>query len=122
MQAISTPRTRWIGRWVMAVAALHTVVGLFMLQTPLSAMASAGWFDSVGLDPMRGVAAWFMLFGGPLLGLGLAIDTLEQRPATRVMPILGWLLLLLCATGALWMPVSGFWLCIPPGLALLRLR
>jgi hypothetical protein len=36
------------------------------------------------------------------------------------MPTLGWLMLLLCAMGALWMPVSGFWLCLPPGIALLR--
>ncbi|TXT37549.1 MAG: hypothetical protein FD135_3542 [Comamonadaceae bacterium] len=120
MQTLDTPPTRWIGRWIMAVAALHTLVGLVMFQTPLTAMASGGWWDSVGHDPTRGVAAWFMLFGGPLLALGLAIDALEQHPSTRAMPTLGWLMLLLCAMGALWMPVSGFWLCLPPGIALLR--
>ena len=120
MQTPHTSHRRWIGRWIMVVAALHTLVGLVMLQTPLMAMASAGWFDSVGHDPMRGVAAWFMLFGGPLLALGLAIDALEKHQATAALPSLGWLMLLLCATGALWMPVSGFWLGIPPGIALLR--
>jgi hypothetical protein len=120
MQPIATHHTIWIGRWVMAVAGLHTVVGLLIFLTPLTEMAKAGWFDSIGNDPMRGVAAWFMLFGGPLLGLGLAIDALEKLQARHAMHALGWLLLLLCAVGALWMPVSGFWLCIPPGIALAR--
>jgi hypothetical protein len=31
MQTIATPRTRWIGRWVMTVAALHAVVGVCLL-------------------------------------------------------------------------------------------
>ncbi|HEY8905631.1 MAG TPA: DUF6463 family protein [Rhodoferax sp.] len=120
MQPVTTHRTIWMGRWVMTVAALHMVVGLVMLRTPLTAMASAGWFDSVGQDPTRGFAAWFMLFGGPLLTLGLAINALEKHQATAALPTLGWMILLLCAIGALLMPVSGFWLCIPPGVALLR--
>lgn len=122
MQHIATHRTIWIGRWVMAVAVVHLVVGLVMFWPTLTTMASSGWFDSVGHDPTRGVAAWFMLFGGPLLGLGLAIDALEKLQTSHAMPTLGWLMLLLCAIGALWMPISGFWLCIPPGVALLRRR
>lgn len=122
MRTLATPHTNWIGRWVMLVAALHMVVGLVMLWNPLKGMVAAGLLNSVGEDPMRGVAAWFMLFGGPLLALGLAIDSLEKHQVIGAMQTLGWMMLLLCATGALLMPVSGFWLCLPPGMALLRRR
>ena len=51
-------RNRWIGRWIVAVSVLHTLFGLFAFKPVLRSMTSAGLWDSVGSDAMRGAVAW----------------------------------------------------------------
>lgn len=109
---------RWKGRWVMAVALIHTAFAVVMFGDEYAALLRAGLIDTVGTDARRGVVVWFLLFGPALWLAGQGIDALEarQQPLPRAMGIT---LLLLAALGAALMPASGFWLALPPALALL---
>lgn len=110
---------RWQGRWLLAVAALHTLVGVIEFSSVLTDLAHAGVINSIGTDPLRGAVVWFLLFGWVLALVGIGLDRLERdgRSGGRA---LGAGLLGLALVGGLLMPVSGFWLALPPALALLR--
>jgi len=71
-------RKIWMGRWLIAVALLHTVVGLVLGAPVLRDIVERGLFNTVTDDrPLTGMVAWFMLFGVVLALLGMAIDALE---------------------------------------------
>lgn len=109
---------RWKGRWVMAVALVHTAFALVMFGSDLAALVREGLIDTVGNGARRGAVVWFLLFGPALWLAGQGIDALEarQQPLPRAM---GVTLLFLVALGAALMPASGFWLALPPALAML---
>ena len=126
MPSITTPvparRARWQaweGPWLLAVAAIHSAFGLLVFAPVLRSMLAQGWFGTVGADPLRGAVSWFLLFGLPLALLALCIRPLRQAGETRRLRQLGWGLLGLALLGASLMPVSGFWLALPPALSLL---
>lgn len=112
----------WMGRWLLAVAALHTLFGLLVFVGPLQKMLSRGLFNAVGADPLLAAATWFLLFGAPLALLGQALTLLEHQSHLDPAALrpLGWGLLALGALGVLLMPASGFWLVLPVIWALLR--
>lgn len=116
----SAPTSRpWKGPWLLAVAALHTAYAAAAFPEPLAALWRDGLVDSVGSDPLRGAVTWFVLFGAVLALLGLGVLQLE-RTRTTVPRTLGVGLLALALLGIALMPASGFWLALPPALALLR--
>jgi hypothetical protein len=117
--SILTPR-HWIGHWLMLVAAIHTVFGLVVFRADLSAMASLGFFNTVGEDPRRAAVAFFMLFGFLLAALAQATTALEHNGQQALLRPVGWSLLLMCAVAVVLMPASGFWLAVPALWALLR--
>lgn len=116
----SAPTSRpWKGPWLLAVAAMHTAYAAAAFPTTLTALWRDGLIDSVGRDPLRGAVAWFVLFGAVLALLGLGVLQLERTRAP-VPRALGAGLLALALLGIALMPASGFWLALPPALALLR--
>lgn len=110
----------WIGRWLIGVSVLHTGFALVVYQPVLTRITRHGVFNSVGQDPTIGAVAWFVLFGLALFIAGLALSALERHGPGAVPRSLGWSLLALVLLGLLLMPASGFWLALPPALALLR--
>ena len=114
-----TSKKIWIGRWVVAVAVLHTAVGLLLGARALTALVERGIVNSVGADPMSGMVVWFLLFGIVLMMVGLAVTELERSACFRSARALGISLFLLCLTGVVLMPASGFWLAFPPAIALI---
>lgn len=108
----------WIGRWLMAMAALHLIYGAVKYSGALRDMMERGVVNSVAGDPLRAAATWFMLFGPGLLLLGLAVTALEKAGVVGTLRALGWGLLAIAVLGVLLMPASGFWLAFPPALAL----
>lgn len=112
----------WKGPWLVAVAAVHTVFAAIVFLPQWQDIVRRGVFDSVGSDPMRGAVAWFGLFGAALALLGWAIVLLERSPAPvpAALRPLGMGVLALTLLGIVLMPASGFWLALPPALALCR--
>ncbi len=111
---------RWIGPYLLAVAALHTAVGLLLFTPVLAELLRLGWWNSVGDHALRGAVVWFLLFGAPLALLAWLVRPLQRAAQWPALRHLGWGLIALAALGASLMPVSGFWLVLPPALALLR--
>ncbi|MEQ1511022.1 MAG: DUF6463 family protein [Sphingopyxis sp.] len=110
---------RWIGRWIIAVSALHTLFGVLAFAPVLRAMLNAGLWNSVGADPVRGAVAWFLLAGGFMLVGGLAVDACERSNEDCPFAGIGWGLLIVTAIAILLMPISGAWLLLPPALAMI---
>lgn len=113
-------RHRWKGPWLIAVAALHTVYAAIVFAEPLREILRRGVYNSVRHDPMLGAVVWFVLFGVLFAVLGWAVLQLERQgpdDAASLRP-LGIGLLLLALLGIALMPTSGFWLALPPALAL----
>lgn len=105
-------KRRWVGRWLMAVATLHSVYAGFAYSGPLATIFGRGIVNAV--DPATAEAAWFILCGLVFFLLGLGVDHIEKSEAVPV--LLGWGLLVLGGIGAILMPSGGFWLFFPPGL------
>jgi hypothetical protein len=112
-----SPR-RFAGRWLLGVAAIHTIFALVVFWGELVGMVRDGFLNVIGEDPMRGAVAWFVLFGGALAFAAVAVDELEARGAPLRRS--GWALLAFVALGIGWMPVSGFWLALPAIVTMLR--
>lgn len=113
---------RWIGRWLIGVGVVHNVVGVYSFLPVLREMASAGLWNSTGMDPMRNLVFWFLSFGFVLMILGSVTDWIERQLPGALPSALGWSLLLLMVIGIIVMPASGFWLLIPALYGCLRTR
>lgn len=121
----ATPlRSPWKGPWMLAVAALHTLYAAVMFPDQLQEIARRGVFNSVQKDPAVGAVVWFVLFGVLFALLGWAILLIERHAAVAPAPLrtLGIGLLALTVLGIVLMPASGFWLALPPALALCTTR
>lgn len=112
----------WIGRWLIGVSIIHTAFAFVAFGNVLLSIVQRGVFSTVGNDPMTGAVVWFVLFGVVLFICGLAVLALEQSSSNPLPRSLGWSLLALGALGVVLMPASGFWLAIPPALAILLRR
>jgi len=115
----TSPRV-WIGHWLLAVAALHTLFALLVLNKPLLGIVQRGVFNTVGQDLLTAAAVWFLLFAVPLALQALAITSLERIGHYTALRRQGWGLLAMSFLGVILMPDSGFWLVIPAAIALLR--
>lgn len=113
-------RRVWIGHWLMAVAALHTLFALLVFKQPLLGLVQRGVFNTVGQDAMTAASVWFLLFGAALALLALAVTPLERSGDAQTLRRLGFGVLAMSALGIVLMPSSGFWLALPAGLALLH--
>jgi hypothetical protein len=122
MSAQTKTRKIWIGRYLIAVAALHTIAAFLLFGPVFVGMLERGVFNTVNRDPLRSAATWFLLFGGPLLLLGMCIDRLERKPNFSEAGMMGLGMLLCCICGVVLMPLSGFWLAMPAAIALMNLR
>jgi hypothetical protein len=103
----------------MGTALIHNAIGVAIFARPLADIVRAGGFNAVEPHWDRATAFWFLVSGGLIFTLGQFTDWTEQRD-TALPPSLGWSLLAIGAGGGFLMPVSGFWLVIPQGLAALR--
>lgn len=109
----------WKGRWLLAVALLHTVVGAILFAPQWQALWQRGVFNAVAGDVHLGNAIWFLLFGAVLALLAWEVTALERSQPPAALRPMGWCLLALVLAGVVLMPVSGFWLVLPAALALL---
>ncbi len=110
----------WIGRWLVVVAMGHTLFGIAMFGKVFARMLERGFVSSVGADPGANIALWFLMFGAMLALLGIAITALERSADFGAARSLGIGTLMLTVVGVVLVPMSGFWLCFPPAIGLLR--
>lgn len=110
---------RWIGRWLIAVSAIHTVFAIIVFRDGLTSIIKRGVFNTADSDAMTAAVVWFVLFGAMLFVCGLAIAALEKSPSGYIPKSIGWSLLALGILGVTLMPASGFWLVFPPAIAVL---
>jgi hypothetical protein len=107
------------GSLLIAVAVLHAGFGAWFGRLSLRGMLSDGVLNSVDAHGERGLVFWFLLMSPLLLMLGQLCLFLAER---GIAPPrwLGLEVLALTVCCALLMPVSGFWLLLPPAALLLR--
>jgi hypothetical protein len=106
------------GSVVSSIALLHCAVGVALAWQPLRAILADGAIGAVDPHLDRMAAFWFMFFGFLLLLLGEALRLWEG--SAKLPARVGYGLLALCGTGALIMPISGFWLGVVPAALILR--
>ena len=104
----------WVGRWIIAVGVIHTVIGFILFGAPLREIAAAGFWNTLSPGtPTRYLAFWFFFGGVAAMLVGYLADWIE-RVAGRTLPRgLGWSLLGIGLAGVILTPVSGFWLIFP---------
>ena len=115
----ASTRLTLAGGLLIGVAIVHAVFGAWFGRGSLYAMFGDGVVASVGLQGERGLVFWFLLMSPLLLLIGQLCLFLAER---GIAPPrwLGFEVLLLTVACALLMPVSGFWLLLPPAALLLR--
>jgi uncharacterized membrane protein len=111
------PRRRWIGRWILVVGVLHALLGLGVYIDSVVAVVREGLWKTVdGTVQGRPLAFWFVAAGFLVALLGALTSWIEARMEPP--RFLGWTLLAFAVVGIVMMPVSGFWLLLPPAVAL----
>lgn len=109
---------RWIGRYLYAVGALHTVGCYQKYPAELTGIARDGFFDVLNGAAGRQAAFWFLMTGFSLLLIASVIDKLEvsrEHIPLRIGVGLGVITLF----GLVAMPRSPFWLLVPALIGLL---
>lgn len=111
---------RWVGRWIMGVAVLHSIIGFILFTGPLREIVAAGLWNTLNpKTPMRYLAFWFLFGGVAMMLVGYLADWIE-RVAGRPLPrALGWTLFGVALAGVIVTPVSGFWLLFPAAIGAL---
>jgi len=108
-------RTEAAGWLLLAIAAVHAAFGMWVGRRALLAIARDGFVNAVDPHVDRTLVFWFLLMS-PFLWL-LGRFALWLASETRRPPVwLGRSLLALALIGAVLMPVSGFWLILPPAV------
>ena len=112
----------WIGKWIVAVSIIHTIFAFVVFPEVILQIFLDGVFDSIGVDPLRGAVVWFLLFGFVLFALGLATNIIEEMSNGDIPVSIGFSLLFIILLGVVLMPISGFWLALPPALIIIYRR
>lgn len=108
----------WIGKWLVFVAAGHTVVGIMLFGNTYMEMISQGLVGTVTSEKTA-AAAWFLLFGFLLFITSILIAVIEKQASLEIPKLIGVLLFILTTIGVILMPASGFWLVYPAAIAIL---
>lgn len=116
-----TTRT-WTGWWVATVGMLHTLFGIVVYAPGWAGIARQRFWNSVDGDVTREHAFWFTAFGPATILLGALMVWVEKHARQSLPRFVGYSLLAAVAVWGVLMPVSGMWLLIPPGVAIVRRR
>ena len=108
----------YVGQLVMGTGAVHTLLGVLLFRKTLLAIHRARYLNTIGRDPERHAALWFLTTGALLVVLGQLARSMQEQTG-EVPRSLGWGLLAIAVPGVVLLPGSGFWLVV--GQALLML-
>jgi hypothetical protein len=105
----------WIGKSIVVIGLLHTVVGVFGFYGTLTELLDERVFDTVYGQPLRELTFWFIAFGLLTMVFGIFVDSYE-RTFPRFPRRLGWSLFLFAIAVAAAIPISGTWLFFIPAV------
>lgn len=98
---------RHSGIFLVLTGTLHTLVALLLNGETYLALLKDGIIDSVGDDPSRAFAFWFLICGVFLLFFGYTLHYYIRREQEPAPLFLGYGLLIFSLIGCLFEPVSG---------------
>lgn len=109
----------WIGKFVIGIGTLHTLVGIILL-TPLveDELLADGLFNSINGQPKREAFLWFLTSGFFMLIVGGLLNFMEKNGQT-IPSFLGWSLFFTALFVVFFSPISGAWLIFVPAIALI---
>jgi hypothetical protein len=117
-QSRTIPLLRVSGYWLIAISVIHGLVDIWYYFEPWSDIVRSGVFNAVDPHFDRGAAFWMLMLSPFFFSLG-QLCCWAQEHNVRLPMFMGWNLLITSAFGAFLMPISGFWLLIPPSLLML---
>jgi hypothetical protein len=109
---------RVAGYWWIIVSMIHGGVGAIVYLDQWQAIAQDGWFNAVVPDPFapmfeRDAAFWFMFLTPFMFLMGQLCLWGDRKQLTFPIAI-GGTLLVTVIMGLFLLPISGFWLVLPP--------
>ena len=114
---------RLAGWWWIGVSILHALGGVILYFSQWQEIAGAGWFNAIAPDIYarvypRETAFWFILLSPFIYLIGeLCLWANRQQ---LVFPLsIGIILLATMSLAVFFVPISGFWLGLPPSIMLL---
>ena len=114
---------RLAGWWWIGVSLLHTLGGIFLYYPQWQEIARAGWFNAIAPDPFLPVFSletpfWFILLSPFIYLIGELCLWTHRHQLT--LPIsMGIILLTTMLVAIFFVPISGFWLALPPSIMML---
>lgn len=111
---------RLAGWWWIGVSTLHALGGIILYYPQWQEIAQAGWFNVVAPDPFtpifsRETAFWFILLS-PFIYLVGELCLWAHRQKLTLPISVGIILLITISIALFLMPISGFWLGLPPSI------
>jgi hypothetical protein len=103
----------WIGKFIVLIGLLHTVVGVFGYYGTLAELIDERVFNTVYGHWERELTFWFIAFGLLTVVFGIFVDSYE-RTFPRFPKRLGWSLFAFTALVVAALPISGAWLFFIP--------
>ncbi|AFY52919.1 hypothetical protein Riv7116_0315 [Rivularia sp. PCC 7116] len=109
---------KFSGYWLLVTSIIHVIVGVWLYAEQLSEIINSGFFNSITPNPFapnfaREDAFWFMTLTAFLVILAqLCLWANSQK--ISLPESVGWNLLITSIIGAVAIPISGFWLLMPP--------
>lgn len=112
------PLLRVSGYWLIAIGVIHGLDDISSYFELWSDVFHDGVFNTINPHFDRGAAFWMLMVCPFLFALG-QLCLWAQKHNVRLPVFMGWNLLITSAFGAFLMPISGFWVLIPPALLML---
>lgn len=105
---------------LIGIAIAHSMVGIILYRPILNILVKDRVFNTIvlGGNPNRESAFWFLYAGFMLLLIGGFVDYLERLDLDIPLFVII-VFSTLTVMGAIVMPISGFWLLIPPTIGLI---
>jgi Family of unknown function (DUF6463) len=114
----TTSLLRVSGYWLVAMSIIHGLGDILYYFEPWSDIVRSGVFNAVDPHFDRGAAFWMLMLSPFLLALS-QLCFWAQEHNIQLPVFIGWNLLITSVFGVFLMPISGFWLLIPPALLML---
>ncbi len=109
------------GTVLAAMGIIHTLIGVLLFSNELLSIWDFGLLRGLSWGYPELAAFWFLIFGWLMVATGLLLRaTAEHEPARRASRWVAISLVVFPVLTGLFLPVSGLWLLIIPGVMILH--